>query len=382
MVTFGAVVQRRSFSRPPLVGAIILMVVIACSVAVLTNNDSLQGIEAQLGIPGKPPVAYTFLAGHIVRIDPSTGAILAQASDLVAEQFPSLAVSHDGQSLFVLHSELHDGEYQDQLLTLSTSTLALQASAPVQHFMRPMESWPPALAVTSDDRMVVVSQYGRSDSDPYWLSYYNRQTGRFAVDSTILWGCGVSQLLPFDEQVAVLCLGAGDLRFVDLQSHKVTATLTPGVTPDGVLGSAIAAGIIPGQRALAVVLDRGSLVRIDLVTHAISLTTDLVSPNSEFAPRWADFSANGRVAVLLGRVDGTGAGPLPLLIVDSTNGRILDRLYIDTLYPAVTMAPDGQRVYVLTDSGGLQEVDLATHRLRSFGPDPANTWVHLVFADR
>jgi len=86
--------------------------------------------------------------------------------------------------------------------------------------------------------------------------------------------------------------------------------------------------------------------------------------------------------VLLGRVDGTEARPLPLLIVDSTNGRILDRLSISTPYPALTMSPDGQRVYVLTDSGGLQEVDLATHRLRSFGPDPANTWVHLVFAGR
>jgi len=192
MVTFGATARRRPCSRPRLVGAIILIVLIAFGVVVLTNNME-PGIEARLGISVERLVAFTYIAGHVVRLDPTTGAILAQSTELLEVQFPSIAVSHDGQSVFVLHSEPHDGEFQDQLLTLSTTSLAVQARAPVQHFMRSMDAWPPALAVTPDDRTVVVSQYGRNDSDPYWISYYDRQTGRFAVDSTILWGCGVSQ---------------------------------------------------------------------------------------------------------------------------------------------------------------------------------------------
>jgi len=180
----------------------------------------------------------------------------------------------------------------------------------------------------------------------------------------------------------VLCLAADDLRFVDVPSHKVTATVKLWTTPVGVLGSPIAAGLIPGQQALAVVLDHGSLARVDLVTHAVSVTSNLVSSDSEFMPRWADFSANGRVAVLLGRVDKTEAHPAPLLIVDSATGRVLDRLSIDTRYGALTMASDGQSVFVLSDSGSLQEVDLATHQVRPFGPDPAHTEVHLVFTSR
>jgi hypothetical protein len=373
------IAHRHAPYNPFVVVAITLTLAI---VAALLRLTILPAIEARFGIFSHPSVVYALIDGYFTRLDPSTGAILAQSPDLTGDQFSSVAASHDGQSVFVLHTVPKDDSFADELLTLSAATLSVKARAPVQHFMRPMDSWPPALAVSVDDRTVIVSQYGNTESDPYWLSYYDRQTGRFAPDSTVLDGCGVAQLLPFDQQVAVLCFGSDNLRFVDLRTHRVMATMTPGLTPTGVLGSAVAAGLIPGQQALAVVLDLGSLVRVDLRTHAISVITNLASPTGDLAPRWADFNASGRVVVLLERVDGAETRPLPLLIVDTASGRIVDRETVDSLYPTLTMSPDGQRVYVLAGAGSLQEIDLTTHRMQPFGPDPAHTSGHVLFSAR
>jgi DNA-binding beta-propeller fold protein YncE len=364
--------------RLPIWGIFLTVLVLALG-GTLAPGDVFPGIASRAGLARTGPMAYTLVAGRVARLDPSTGAILAMGAEQYGDQSPSLAVSRDGRAVYLLHSVVRDGHPSDELLTLNAATLAPVVSAPVDHFLRPMESWPPAMAVTTDDRTVLVSQYGNSDSDPYWISYYDRQSGRFAADTTILPNCGVSQLLPFDDQVAVLCLGSDNLRFVDLRTHRVTATLTPGVTPVGVLGSAVAAGFIPGQRALAVVLDHGGLVRVELDTHAISVLGALVPADGGLHVRWADFSANGRVAAALLRADGSETRPVPIVLADVASGRVLDRLSVDSLYPALTLSPDGQHLFVTAASGAVQVVDLRSHRTSPFGPDPAQMWVHLVF---
>lgn len=362
-----------------------LAVVIAAIGFVATNQGARSVIAARLGFGPSPTFAYTIIAGHISRIDPATGAILAQSPDLYGEQFPSLAVSHDGGYVFFLRSVVEDGYVNDQLVTLSATSFTPQARVPLQRFMRPMDAWPPALAVSPDDRTVIVYQYGLSESDPTWLSYYDRQTGRLTGNPTILNRCGVAQLLPVDRQLAVVCVDSADLRLVDLESHQVTATLPLDLPRVGVIGWPIATGVSPGRSALTVVQTHGSLLRVDLASRSVSLITNLVPYNGEFAPvTSAAFSANGHVAVTLAasREDRSVGLGRSLLIVDTATGRILDRLAVESRYGGMTFSPDGQRVWIVGEQDTLTEVDLTTHQVRPFGPDPSRTWVHLIFTDR
>ena len=341
-----------------------------------------SGIERRLGIVRGPTVAYAHVAGRIARIDPITGAVLARSSDFSGDQFPSLAASPDGQSVFVLHHGTEGGRTGDWLVTLSATNLAVEAAAPLQHYMRPMDAWPPALAITPDGRTVVVEQYGYTEADPYWLSYYDRRTGTFTSDRTDLPGCGVAQLLPVGQQLAVVCLTVGDLRLVDLRSHRVTATLLLTPSEKGVFGSPVAAGVLPGSSELAVVDDHGNLLRADLVHQVVRLVATLVPASDTFPPvTAAAFSANGRVAVLLAptQADRSIGRAQTLLIVDAANGQIRDRMPIASQYGAVSLSPDGQRLFVIGEHDRLQWIDLTTRQVRAFGPDPSHTWVHLAY---
>ncbi|MGH2458344.1 MAG: hypothetical protein ACRDIY_05700, partial [Chloroflexota bacterium] len=287
--------SRQLFPRRTITTGFMLCVVIGSLAAIGVHRETWPGIERRLGIVHGPTAAYTFIAGRIARIDPATGAILAESSDFSGDQFPSLAASHDGRAVFVLHHGPEGGRTGDWLVTLSATSLTVEATAPLQHYMRPMDAWPPALAITPDDRTVVVEQYGYSESDPYWLSYYDRRTGAFTSDRTDLPGCGVAQLLPVAHQLAALCFSSGDVRLVELHSHRVTATLLPIPSGMGVFGLPVAAGVLPESSELAVLDDHGQLVRVDLARRTVSPIATLVPANGNFPPvTAASFSDNGR----------------------------------------------------------------------------------------
>lgn len=381
MIARGVTPSRITIRRSRILGTLALVVVIICLAVDLAVYTNFGRIAERLGLTHRTIVAFTLIANHIARIDPATGVVLAETPDLLGEQFPTMAVSHDGQALFVPQTILRDGVSQDELLVLSATTLAVQSSVPLQHVVWSMDSWPPALAVTSDDRTVIVSQHGQSDSDPYWISYYDRHTGRVAGDSTVLDGCGVSQLLPFDDQVAVLCLEFGDLRFVNVPSHRITDTVRLSSIPSAYLGAPVAAGFIPGERALAVVCNYGGIARVDLDSHVVSLVARLVPAGSGRLDVAADFSRNGLAAVVLAPLNSEGPAPATeLVVVDVRTGHLLDQRDIAS-GDQVAIAPDGARVYVVDGQNGLLALDPSTGTARPFGLDPSHTRVHLVFSD-
>ncbi|HEX5415225.1 MAG TPA: hypothetical protein VFZ25_06140 [Chloroflexota bacterium] len=372
--------QRPLSRRALVVGAILVAALLLVGALALWH---LPRPHISVLFPARP-VAYTFVAGHLAKIDPTSGVILTRSAEQYGDQFPSLAVSHDGGALFLLHAAVVNGQTSDQLIILSAATLAPAASVSVEHFMSSMDAWPPALAVTSDDRTVVVYQYGDNENSPFWLSYYDRASSRFLADQTILPACGVAQLLPVGEQLAVLCFGTGQVYLVNLATHHVSATVQLDLPSGDAIGLPVAAASIPDQNAIVVVESHGRLFRVDLTTHAVSLITSLVTTDGQFAPVVAAaFSDNGRVAVSVAtnKDDASAGQARDLLIADTSDGRLLEEVPVLSRY-TLTMAPDGRRVFLRGDSNTLYQLDLTTRRLSAFGPEADRTWVHLIFARR
>jgi hypothetical protein len=192
-------------------------------------------------------VAYTFMEGDVVKLSADTGRVLARRPHRLASQGPSLAVSRDGQAVFVLDSG-HDGTRRtDHLTVLAGDALTPQLRVPAPDYAIYQQAWPPALAVAGDDRTVAVyhfSQDGGENASP-WLTYFDRQAGAFAADKTLLPGCGPAQLLPTGQQFVVVCLRANNVRLVDVPTRQVTGTIALSQPRAGNRAGWVVAGGLP-----------------------------------------------------------------------------------------------------------------------------------------
>lgn len=371
-------------ARPWISGLLVLLVLGVTAFA----STGLLGGRAQLALPPlaarfagdtSPSVAYGFSGGAIVKLDAATGAVLARRPYAPPTMLPSLAVSHDGRSVFVLDSPWDGTASHDRLTMLSAATLTPQASVPADAFAQDGA----ALAVTSDDRAVAIYHEHRffGTAPDYWLTYFDRQTGQLLPAQTPLADCGSGgMLIPLAARLAVVCPDTGDVRIVDASAHRVVGTIVlDGAQGAQRTGRAVAAGAIPGAQALAVVLDDAQLLRVDLASQQVSQLADLAPGQWRAVPiDGAAFSPTGRAVIALStdaeeRALGRAG---TLLVVDAATGRLVDRIAQASQY-GVRISADGQRAFLHGQpSGGLMAVDLSTHRVNPFG---AQTTDGLVF---
>lgn len=172
----------------------------------------------------RPAAAYAFMGADVVRVDPATGGVLARRPYHLATQSPHLAVSPDGQAVFVLDSGSDGTRVIDRLTVLSGDTLTPLLSVPVDDYARYPSAWPPALAVTSDSRTVAVyhisQRDGAGEQTAPWLTFVDRATGAFTPDMLKLPGRGVAHLLPAGNRLAVVCFLASDVRLIDAATRQ------------------------------------------------------------------------------------------------------------------------------------------------------------------
>jgi DNA-binding beta-propeller fold protein YncE len=358
--------------------AVVLLVLAfagALALAVVGMRGGIPRATTSYAAPvGAPEVAYAVGPGAVVKVDAASGVPLARWPLPGGVPGTSLAVSHDGQLVFVLNVDWDgqaDHDAVDRLHVLSGDTLVEQLSLPAEDFARAGN--PPALAATSDDRTVVVYHAGRRSSEAgFWLTYFDRRTASFSADHTPLPGCDGARLLPLSgSQLAVVCTATNDVRLVDAAAHKVVGTTALGQPRARNLpGWVVAADVIPESATLAVVLDNARVVRVDPARQTVTPIAELAADDSQVVPAYgAAFSPSGRAVVALAK-DGdersTGAGST-LVVVDISSGKVLDR-FAQPVYLGIALSPDGKRAFVRAPgrSGHLQAIDLATHGVQDF----------------
>jgi DNA-binding beta-propeller fold protein YncE len=286
-------------------------------------------------------------------------------------------VSRDGKSVFVLNTTWNGVQASDRLTVLASATLTPQLNVPTDDVMK--ADGVPGLVVMGDDRTVAV--YHASKLNEFWLTYFDRQTGTFATDRTLLPGCGVAHLLPLEpRQLAVLCEDTNDVRLVDLKVHQVVGTTALGQPQARNLpGWAISIGAVPGTSTIAVLMDDGRLLRIDPARQAVSSVAELALGSGQVVPNLGvAWSLSGQVVVALStdaseRASGKAS---KLLVLDLASGRILDTLpvpsYFGAGYFGVGITPDGARAFVRGPNRDdrLYVVDLTTRQVKDFGDLP------------
>jgi len=332
-------------------------------------------LTARLAGTTSPRVVFALADGNVVKVDAVSGAVLARQPHLPSTMLPSLAVSSDGRSVFVLEIQWQGASPNGRLSVLSADTLWPQVTVPADSYAQDGV----ALAVTSDDRTVVIyHEHPFPGTSPdYWLSYFDRQSGHLLAAQTGLPGCGSGgQLIPMASQLAVLCRGTDDVRIVDLGSQEVVRTISLLPVPkSNRAGGALAAGTIPGSSALAVLLDDGQLLRLDPTRQSVSQVADLAPERGRVVPiGGAVFSQTGRAVIALSNsaADWSVGRASTLLVVDLVTGQVMSRLAQVSQY-GISITPDGQRAFLRTQPlGELFALDLGTHRALPFGPAHAN----------
>lgn len=231
-------------------------------------------------------VAYAFSGGDVVKLDARTGAIVARHPYGHPTMLPSLAVSRDGRAVFVLDTLWDGSSAHDRLTVLRADTLAPVGSAPADAYAQDGT----ALAVTPDDRTVAIYHEHRTAqaSPDSWLTYVDRATATLLPVQTLLAGCGSGAQLLSLAELAVVCPIAGDVRLVDPGTQRVAATVAVDAVPGtDRSGRIVAAGTIPGAQALALVLDDGQLVRLDLPGRRMAPIADLGRDDGRSCPTGA-----------------------------------------------------------------------------------------------
>ncbi len=119
-----------------ILGLLTLGMVALASIQV--GNLPIRINNPALGITSPPSAAYTFVGGEVAKINATTGAILARRPYHLATQGPSLAISRDGTSVFVLDSAFDGSKAIDLLTVLEGDTLAPQISIPADNYAQYM----------------------------------------------------------------------------------------------------------------------------------------------------------------------------------------------------------------------------------------------------
>lgn len=306
-------------------------------------------------------VAYTFADTGVVKIDATSGRILARWPLPTGFPHPAFAVAPDAGSVYVLNMDL-DGPH---LHILDGSTLAPQLRVPAPDYARAI-GWSP-LVVMDDNRTVVTMHW--SEQNDWWLSYFDRQASAFTAARTPLPLCGEADLIPLGAaQLAVRCTDTNDVRLVDVGAQRVVAT-TPlgGSRAFNRPGWGVGTTRLPGTATLAVVLDDARLLHVDPIQQTVTQIAELAPGSSQVVARGGvAFSPNGRavVAIAANAADRAEAKASTLLAIDVTTGQILNRVAQASRFD-VDLSPDGRRAFVV-DGERRVVVDLTTGRTQPF----------------
>lgn len=360
---------RRAVIWWPIILLLLFALTFAGIVGIGTKQNAAAPVSALMrpGTYSVPSVAYTLVPGGVVKLNASTGNILAKWLLPSTVRDAGLAVSHDGTTIFVLNTAW-DGQLATRQLTLlSGDTLTPQQAIAINY-----ADATPTIAIMPDDRIVVILAVDGTMQPE--LAYFDRNVGGLTVVRTSLPGCGMARLTPLpSHQLAVLCADTNDVRLVDLDTHQVVG-ITPLGHPRARNLPGWASGItLVGTETIVVITDDAHLLRVDPKRRTVSPFGQIAGMTGAVIPiGGAYLGTNGRALVVVSGNDNerfSGKGS-KLLVVDLLDGHVLDALSLSIqTTTGLGLSPDGSRAFITSaDSAGrIQVVDLTTHQVKDFG---------------
>jgi len=212
--------------------------------------------------------------GFLEAFEPRTGRIVRTMRLPYPGAPPDLAVSTDGQRIYVIEEKAVDGRLIDSSLSLidARSWKAVRRASLQNRTLYDIPG-PSNMALSTDGRTLAIFSYKvlGGDRAAYWLAFRDAHTLRDLVTKVSLPECGGASLLTLRSSIAVMCPDGNAVYFIDPKKRRLVSKVNlPSRSEYTPIGTPVAIASDEGKTSVYVVANDLRIVRIDAVRHRIT----------------------------------------------------------------------------------------------------------------